>query len=276
MRLSRIFFAAMMIGLGITGLVNGDLALVWQQIPIAHFPGHTFIAYVCGLIELAAGIGLLIEPLVTLSCRVLLPYMLLWVVLLKVPVLVTAPKDIDSWGGLGEISIIAAGSWCLFAAHAGEWERKHFGFAVGQNGLRAARWLLVIALPLIGLVVLVQGATYHLPAWLAWLPRSVDWVYLSGLGSIAACCGILFGVWPRLAATMETASLAVVTVWFWGPLLHTGQFAITAFFISSLIVGGVWQVAASYAALPWLAAGHPVWDKEAGSAVPAAIQHPSL
>ena len=205
MRLSRVLFATAMIGLGITGLVNGDLALVWQAIPVAHMPGQTAIAYGCALIELAAGIGLLIGPFVTLACRVLLPFMLLWVVLLKLPLLLRAPGDMDSWGGVGEIAIIAAGSWCLFAVHAGEWEMKHLGFAVGESGFRAARWLLVISLPLIGLVVLVQGATYTLPPALAWLPHSVDWVYLSGLGSIAACCGILFGIWPRLAAAMETA-----------------------------------------------------------------------
>lgn len=272
MRLSRVLFAAAMIGLGITGLVNGDLALVWQRVPIADMPGHTAIAYACAVIELCAGIGLLIEPLTSLACRVLLPFMLLWVALLKIPVLFSAPGDMDSWGGLGEISIITAGSWCLFAAHAGAWESKHLGFAVGERGLRAARWLLVVSLPLIGLVVLVQGATYTLPAWLAWLPHSVDWVYLSGLGSIAACCGIFFGVWPRLAATMEAGSLAVVTVWFWGPMLHTGRTATTAFLISTLIVGGIWLVADSYAGLPWRAVGYPVWRKPAGSEAPPAIR----
>jgi uncharacterized membrane protein YphA (DoxX/SURF4 family) len=276
MRLSRVFFAAAMIALGITGFVNGDLALVWQQIPITDMPGHTVIAYVCALIELSTGIGLLIEPLTTLACRVLFPFMLLWVVLLKIPVLLSAPGQMDSWGGLGEISIITAGSWCLFAAHAGEWEVRHLGFAVGERGFRAARWLLVISLPLIGLVVLVQGATYTLPAWLAWLPRSVDWVYLSGLGSLAACCGILFGVWPRLAAVMEAAMLAVVTIWFWGPMLHTGRTATTAFLISSLIVGGVWLVSDTYGSLPWLAAGHPLWGEGTGSAAPPAMQRPPI
>lgn len=276
MRLSRVFFAAAMIALGIAGFVNGGLALVWQQIPITDMPGHTVIAYVCALIELSAGIGLLIEPLVTLACRVLFPFMLLWVILLKIPFLLSAPGKMDSWGGVGEISIIAAGSWCLFAAHAGEWEMRHIGFAVGERGFRAARWLLVVSLPLIGLVVLVQGATYNLPPWLAWLPHSVDWVYLSGLGSLAACCGIFFGVWPRLAAAMEASSLAVITVWFWGPLLHTGRFATTAFLISTLIAAGVWLVADGYAGLPWRAVGHPVWRKEVGSGAPQGIRHPAI
>ena len=63
----------------------------------------------------------------------------------------------------------------------------------------------------------------------------------------------------------------MITVWFWGPLLHTGRFATTAFLISSLIATGVWLVADSYAGLPYRAVGHPVWRKEAvrPGAVPA-------
>jgi uncharacterized membrane protein len=56
----RVLFAAAMIALGITGLVNGDFALVWQNVP-AHVPARTIIAYVCAVIELAAGLGLLFE-----------------------------------------------------------------------------------------------------------------------------------------------------------------------------------------------------------------------
>lgn len=259
MQSSRALFATAMIGLGITGLVNGDFALVWQHIPLQHMPGRTAIAYACALIELLVGIGLLTGRLLTFACRVLLPYMLIWLVLLKLPVVVSAPHKISSWGGFGEIGIITAGSWFLFAAHCGDWERKHLAFAAGQRGLRVARCLLVVSLPMIGLVVLLQGAAYRLPASLAWLPHSVDWVYLSGVGSILACCGILLGVWPRLAAAMEAAMLAVVTVWFWGPLLYGGRTPITAFLISILIVAGVWLAADSYVDLPWLGVGHPAW-----------------
>lgn len=53
---SRWLFAAAMVALGITGLVNGDFALVWQRVP-AHAPGRTVIAYICAVIELAFGVG---------------------------------------------------------------------------------------------------------------------------------------------------------------------------------------------------------------------------
>jgi hypothetical protein len=252
-RPSRALFAASMIALGVTGLVNGGLALSWQQIPLHHPPGLTFIAYTCALIELATGLGLLWRPTLLLSCRVLAVYLLLWLVLLKLPVLLRAPQLEESWADFGEIAIIAAGGWCLFASHAGAWEQQHLKSVVGASGIRAARVLLILALPMIGLDVLVHA--YTLPPWLRWLPFQRDWIYLSGIGSLAACLGLLFGVFPRLAATMEAAMLGFIGVIFWAPVVYTGRTATTALVISTAIAAGVWVVAETYRTVPWLAHG---------------------
>jgi uncharacterized membrane protein len=252
-RPSCALFAASMIGLGVAGLVNGDFALVWQQIPLDHLPGRTFIAYVCALIELATGIGLLLGPTRVLSSRILFAYLILWLVLLKLPVVLTAPLVQDSWANFGEIAIIVAGGWCLFASSPGAWEKRHLNFLVGARGIRAARFLLIVALPMIGLDVLVH--TYTLPAWLRWVPLQTAWIYLSGIGSIAACLGMLFGIFPRLAASLEAAMLGVITVIFWARELPTGRTATTAFLISAALASGVWVVADTYRNVPWLARG---------------------
>jgi uncharacterized membrane protein YphA (DoxX/SURF4 family) len=252
-RPSRALFAATMIGLGVTGLVNGDFALVWQKIPLNHLPGRTFIAYVCALIELATGIGLLLGRTRVISCRILFVYLILWLVLLKLPVVLMAPQVQESWAGFGEIAIIVAGGWCFFASNSGAWEKKHLKLLVGASGIRAARILLIVSLPMIGLDVLVH--TYTLPPWLRWLPLQADWIYLSGIGSIAACLGMLFGVFPRLAASLEAAMLGMITALFWAPALHTGRTATTAFLISTAIACGVWLVADTYRNVPWLECG---------------------
>src|SRR5690348_5963567 len=57
---SRVMFAAAMIALGITGVVNGDFALVWQHVP-AGISARTILAYLCAAIEIALGLGLLFE-----------------------------------------------------------------------------------------------------------------------------------------------------------------------------------------------------------------------
>src|SRR5882724_1086448 len=157
LRPARALFAAVMIGLGITGLVNGDVALVWQQLPKG-LPGYTALAYLCASIELLTGLGLLFKATLTLASRALFLFLLLWVLLLKLPAWFLAPGTIESWGGFGEIGIILTGSWCLYAMNPGPWDRQRLGFLVGEKGLLAARLLFIVCLPMIGIVHLLEGA----------------------------------------------------------------------------------------------------------------------
>jgi uncharacterized membrane protein len=90
-RPSRAVFAVVMIGLGVIGLIYGNSALIWEPIPKT-LPGRPVIIYVCSVIELGTGIGLLLRPSVILACRVLLPFLLLWMALLKLPRLFLAPE----------------------------------------------------------------------------------------------------------------------------------------------------------------------------------------
>jgi uncharacterized membrane protein YphA (DoxX/SURF4 family) len=254
-RPSRLFFAACMIALGVTGLVNGDFALVWQNVP-AHLPGRTILAYVCAGIELAAGIGLLFDRTLGTASRILFAYLVLWVVLLKIPGVVRAPLDAGAWGGIGEIGTMLAGAWCLDAEHA----------RVSPSGIRAARWLLVFTLPMLGAEVIVDAVAagdHVMQPWLQVLPHPMAWAILSGAGSIAACLGIFFGIWPRLAATLEAAMVVVIGLVYWAPDLHTGRTATTAFIITFLVAAGVWVVAESYRGMPWIATGRPVWGMDA-------------
>jgi hypothetical protein len=246
---SRVFFAACLIGLGITGLVNGDFALVWQNVP-AQVPGRTVLADICAAIEVAFGIGLLWQRALAWTCRLLLPYMLLWLVLLEIPGIVHAPLDAGAWGSVGEIAIITAGAWYLFAMHA------------GAGDARAPRWLLIVALPMIGVEVIVdaiQAGERIMQPWLQVLPDPMAWACFTGVCSIATALALLFGVWPRLAATLEALMLGLIAVAYWAPALHTGRTATTAFIISLLIAAGVWVVADSYRDVRRCGTGRPAW-----------------
>ncbi len=246
-RFSRWFFAAAFIALGITGIVNGDFALVWQHVP-AHVPGRTVLAYVCAAIEIALGLGLLFDRTWRPASRALFAYLVLWLVLLKVPNIIHAPVASNSWGGFGEIAIMTAGAWCLAAA--------------GAAGIRGARWLLIVALPMIGVAVIVDAHKYGahvMQPWLQGLPGPAVWAAITGIASIAACLALLFGVWPRLAAVLEAAMLGLITLAYWAPDLPTGRTATTAFIISSLIAIGAWLVADTYRGMSWFAAGRPAW-----------------
>jgi len=253
-RPNRAVFAAAMIGFGPIGLIYGNSAELWQPIPKA-LPGRPAVIWLCAAVELAAGIGLLLRPSMTLACRVLLPFLLLWTALLKLPALLLAPGVMVSWESFGEGAAISAGGWCLFVDHAGAWERQHLKFAVGEGGTRAARLLLIAALPMIGLSHFV----YHdMTASLVpkWMHFPLGWTYLTGAASLAAAAGMLLGVVARLAATLEAAMLWIITLLVWVPrVLATpeDQGVSTEFVISCAIATGAWLVADTYRSVPWLA-----------------------
>lgn len=260
-RLGRTLFAATMIGLGVIGLIQGDFALVWQRIPIEHLPGRSFFAYASAAIELLAGIGLLIRRTARPASAVLAVFLLLWLVLLKVPAVVVVPSMEATWLGFGEIAVLFAGGWMLHAIEARA-ARGATRVARGVRAMCAARVLFALSLPMIGLshFFYVRETSAFVPGW---LPFPAGWAYLTGAGSIAACLGILFGVWPRLAAMLEAAMLTIITLLVWGPKLFIAppdRTSWTGFTISLAIAAGAWVIADSYRAIGWRAT-QPLWRR---------------
>jgi uncharacterized membrane protein YphA (DoxX/SURF4 family) len=245
--------ALVMVGLGIRGLATGDFAGTWQRIPIAHLPAREPIAYLCAVVELATGLGLLTRRAARVSSAVLSVYLLLWVVLLKSPAVIVMPRMEATWLGMAEIATILAGAWVVFAALS---PRQDGRFLTGGRGVRHARALFVLSLLPIGLAhffYATETASF-VPDWLPW---HYAWAYLTGAGSIAAAAAIACGVWPRLAATLEAAMLGVITllVWLPGVFSEPGNDSWTGFLISSAIACGAWAVADSYHGVPWFAMG---------------------
>jgi uncharacterized membrane protein len=252
-RASRALFAAAFIGLGVVGLMSGDFASVWQRIPIADLPYQSFFAYLTAAIELACGLGLLFRVTLPHATRLLFLFTWAWVILLKLPAVVVVPSMEATWLGFGEIGTMVAGAWVLFASHSG----LNLRFLTGDSGIRSARIFLALCLPMIGLshFFYADVTAGFVPKW---IPFPLEFAYVTGTGSLAACLGILFRVVPRLAATLEAAMLGVITLCVWGiPLLtkltDRGQW--TAFIISSTIALGVYVVADSYRSNSWLASG---------------------
>jgi uncharacterized membrane protein YphA (DoxX/SURF4 family) len=250
--------AMTLIGLGVRGLGTGELASVWQGIPFEPQWGSPWLAYGCALVELAAGIGMLSRSLAVAARRVLVGFLVLWVVLLKLPLVLTMPWREGVWLGFGEILVMVTGAWVLSAASAGEGSSALLRFVSGAQGLRNARILFALALLPIGLghFVYVKETAALVPAWLPWHEA---WAHLTGLGSLAACVAILSGVLARLAAVLETGMLAIITLLCWTPVLAPVpegaglKYQLTAFLISAAITAGAWVVADSYRGTRWLA-----------------------
>jgi uncharacterized membrane protein len=240
-------FAFGMIGLGVLALVYGDFALVWQ--PVAPWiPGRTVLAYGSGLIMLLGGVGLLLRATAAWSIRILFPYLIAWL-LLKVPALVVAPQMEAVWLGFGELAVLLAGGWILFARLAGLREGSPLTFATGENGVRLARMLFAVSLLPIGLshLVYVKETAELVPAW---LPYRVGWAYLTGAGQMACGLGVLFSIFPRVAARTEAGMLSLFTLLIWFPAILAApktRLPWTAFFISWAIASAAWVVAQNIA-----------------------------
>ena len=134
-------FSVTLIALGITGLIKGDFAPLWQPIP-ASVGG---LAYLCALICLATGTGLLWQRTAPAASRVLLAYLLFWLLLLRVPGILLSPT-VDFWWSACQIALMTAAAWVLYVWFADDWDRRRIGLMSRENGLRSARALYGVAL----------------------------------------------------------------------------------------------------------------------------------
>ena len=176
------------------------------------------------------------------------PYLIVWA-LLKVPALFVAPQIEAVWLGFGELVVLLTGGWILFARLGGLREGSPFAFLTSENGIRVARILFAVSLIPIGLshIVYVKQTVEFVPAW---LPYRVGWAYLTGAGQIASGLGVLFSVFPRVAAWSEAGMISLFTLLVWAPAIVAAprtRLPWTAFFISWAITAAAWVVASNIA-----------------------------
>lgn len=246
-RLSHAVFAATLIAIGIMGLVKGDFDATWP--PVAKgVPAREVLAYLCSFVYLLCGLGLLWQRTAAVASRVLLAYVLAWLLFVRVPqVFLLRPTLLAFWG-FGETAVIVAGAWVLYVCFAGDRDRQRLGFATGDNGLRIARALYGVALIPFGLAhfVYLKQTTVLIPGW---LPGPTAWAYLTGGAFVVAGLAILAGVYARLAAALSTLQLFLFLLLVWVPRLAAGS--LSAFQQGEVVVGVVltasaWVVADSY------------------------------
>jgi uncharacterized membrane protein len=253
--LGHAVFAATFITLGILGLVRGDLPPVWAPLP-RWVPAREIFVYLCALVSLTGGIGLLWPRTAAVAARVLSGYLLLWWLLFRVPYLFIMPKVEDSWSGSGETAVMVAGAWVLYAWFAPDWDRQRLGFATGDPGVRSARVLYGLALLPFGLAhfIYLRVTAGLVPAWLPW---HVGWACFTGGAFIAAGLAVLCGVWAGLAATLSVVQMALFVPLVWGPILLAGHlrgYEWSETILTAALAAGGWVVADSYRGIRWPAA----------------------
>lgn len=252
-------FAATLVALGILGFIQGDLAPAWQAIPKG-LPYREAIALLCAFVLLVCGMGLLWRRTAAASACVLLAYLVLKLLLLRLPEALKIPAVLGSWYGCAETLVLVAAAWVLYASWATERDRRRFAFATGNNGLRIARVLFGPALIFFGASHFVY-ANLTTPLVPGWLPAHLFWAWFFGCTYIAAGVAVLIGVYARLAATLATLQMGMFTLLVWVPMLAAGHLhAVTGsswkeFVASWTLTAAAWVVADSYRGTPWFAAG---------------------
>jgi uncharacterized membrane protein len=245
---SRALFASGMMAIGIDGLCYGDFASVWQGTPAwIPAPTHAPLAYAAATLMLLGAIGLLIERTAAMSARILFFYLALWVVVLRIPAILTSPQIEVNWQGLSEILVMLAGSWVLFAGLTAPHDGSSSSFASGKRGAQLAQILFGLALLPLGLAhfAYLKNTASLVPSW---LPYHTAWAYLTGAAQIAAGFGVLLSIVPRLAAMLDAALLSAFTFLVWIPMIvakPTAKDLWSEFTVSWAITAGAWVVAAS-------------------------------
>jgi uncharacterized membrane protein len=249
----HLVFAATLVAIGILGLLQGDFVAIWQSVPKG-LPARAGVAYVCALISVGSGIGLLWPRAAAAAARLLLVFVLVWFLLFKAPVIVRAPAVVVSWEDCAETLVVIAAAWVLYACLAAHWDRQRLGFATGEPGVRIARILYGFALIPFGLAhfAYIRETAALVPAW---LPSHLAWAYFTGCAYIAAGIAVMSGVHARLAAALSALQMGAFTLLVWGPVVMTGpkdSSQLNESLISLALTASGWVVADSYCRVPWL------------------------
>lgn len=248
-------FAATMIALGVMGLVKGDFTVVWQPVPKG-VPAREVLAYLCSVVSLACGVGLLWRQLEAVAARVLLAYFVVWFLLFRVHGLIVLPFVTGTWSS-GQTLVMMTAAWVLFVWFATDWDRRRLGFATGDKGLRIARVLYGVGLIPFGIAhfMYVKETVVLVPGWLPW---HVFWAYFTGATFIAVIVAVLTGVFARLAVTLSVLQMGLFGLLVWLPRVAAGS--LSAFqwgevVMTVALTAAAWVVADSYRGTPWFVVG---------------------
>jgi uncharacterized membrane protein YphA (DoxX/SURF4 family) len=211
--LGRGFFALAVASLAILSLTYGDFAPSGLSLP-GWIPWRESLVYIFALLLLAASAGLCFSRTALPSVLTIGAYQAVWAVL-GTPAILSEPLSIGAWYGFCEALTSLVGAWILYAML----RRQSRGSETPIASERAVR----VAQVLFGLTCVFYGSSHFIYADYTagmvptWLPDRLGLAYFTGLGHVAAGIGIIIGILPRLAATLEAMMMSLFGLLVWVP-----------------------------------------------------------
>ena len=244
--MGRILFALSFVAIGALSLGFHDFAVDWELLP-KWLAAYGALLTLSGVVLFAGGVALLVPRVAKPASLVVTGFLLLRLFLLHTPRVIAHPLVEVVYQSLSENLVLVAGGWTIFAMLP-----RDDGTPSGD--VRIGQILFALALPAFGLSHFFY-MNLTAPIIPAWIPFHAALGYFTGGAHIAAGLGILFGVLPRLAATLEAVMVSLFTVLVWPPIIlaapmnHSNWSEVCA---SAAISAAAWVVAESFRAEPWI------------------------
>jgi uncharacterized membrane protein YphA (DoxX/SURF4 family) len=223
----------------------------------AWLPGREVWIYGSALLLLLASAGLCFPRTAVASAATVAVYQVLWAIICAIPIF-SKPLSVGAWYGFCEALAPLVGAWILYAMLCWQSRRSHTGIA-SDGAVRVAQALF-------GLTCVFYGwshfayADYTASMIPAWLPGHSGFAYITGLGHIAAGIGLVIGVLPRLAATLEAIMMSLFGLLVWVPSFFAQpkpgwatppQNEWSELVVSLMLAAVAWMVATSLRYRPW-------------------------
>lgn len=217
MRISRfghVLFGISVAGLAALSFVYGNFKPLLEPFPTL-LPRPEVWAHGSAAILLAAGVGLFFGRTALASAMIVGAFGLVWVAT-RSRALFVGQVNVGSLYGVCEALGPLLGAWVLYAMMRRRNIPPAASALAGDGALRVARILF-------GIACIVYGAAHFAYAGYTasmvpnWLPGPKGFTYLTGACHAAAGLGLVVGILPRLAATMEAVMMSLFGILVWLP-----------------------------------------------------------
>jgi uncharacterized membrane protein len=254
--LSQGLFALAFASLAILSLSYGNFVPLGQPFP-AWIPGREAWIYGSALLVLAASAGLCFARTAVAGALAIGAYEAVWAVISAVQIPAN-PLNVGAWYPFCEALTDLAGAWMLYIILRRQSAGSQLPLA-SRRGLRAAQAVF-------GLTCVFYGWSHfayaHYTAGMVpnWLPGRLGFAYFTGVGHIAAGIGIIIGILPRLAATLEAVMMSLFGLLVWVPSFFAhprpdwatpSQNQWSELVVNLVLAAAAWVVAASLGNRSW-------------------------